>query len=212
MAFIHDICGAKCSEIDVMCVPIEGDGTPKEVILKRLGDDCFMGDKFIPNRSLMNLDQANNYEGSGLESLTIASFCLIGGVQKEVGILDAPKIKDYYYVNLMDLGKNNVLDVALGSTLYFGTQRTKMQGNWRKFKVAMPTQQVSPGLRMPGICVHGYGDPRVQNHLRLWKYLSMAKVGEINDHERRFSGLAITQSSDGLTVVPAGEDETLRFR
>jgi hypothetical protein len=47
-------------------------------------------------------------------------------VQKEVGILDAPKIKDYYYVNLMDLGKNNVLDVALGSTLYFGTQRTKM--------------------------------------------------------------------------------------
>jgi hypothetical protein len=63
-------------------------------------------------------------------------------VQKEVGILDAPKIKDYYYVNLMDLGKNNVLDVALGSTLYFGTQRTKMYGNWRKFKVTMPTQQV----------------------------------------------------------------------
>jgi hypothetical protein len=47
-------------------------------------------------------------------------------VQKEDGILDAPKLKDYYYVNLMGLGKNNVLDVALGSTLYFGTQRTKM--------------------------------------------------------------------------------------
>jgi hypothetical protein len=69
---------------------------------------------------------SKDHEGSGLESLTIASFCLIGGVQKEDGILDAPKLKDYYYVNLMDLGKNNVLDVALGSTLYFGTQRTKM--------------------------------------------------------------------------------------
>jgi cell division cycle protein 20 (cofactor of APC complex) len=39
-------------------------------------------------------------------------------MQKEVKVLDAPKIKDDYYVNLMDWGKNNVLAVALGSALY----------------------------------------------------------------------------------------------
>ncbi|KAJ6869405.1 cell division cycle 20.5 [Populus alba x Populus x berolinensis] len=56
---------------------------------------------------------------------------------------------------------------------------------------------------------HGYGNSGVQNHLCLWKYPSMTKVGEINRHGRRVINLS--QSPDGLTVVSAGGDETLRF-
>ncbi|XP_011040316.1 PREDICTED: cell division cycle 20.5, cofactor of APC complex-like [Populus euphratica] len=56
---------------------------------------------------------------------------------------------------------------------------------------------------------HGYGNSEVQNHLCLWKYPSMTKVGEINRHERRV--ISLSQSPDGLTVVSAGGDETLRF-
>ena len=41
-------------------------------------------------------------------------FCL----QRETRILDAPNIKNDYYLNVMDWGKNNILAIALGSELY----------------------------------------------------------------------------------------------
>ncbi|XP_021634183.1 cell division cycle 20.2, cofactor of APC complex [Manihot esculenta] len=56
---------------------------------------------------------------------------------------------------------------------------------------------------------HGYGVGELQNHLCLWKYPSLAKMGEIKGHSSRVLGLS--QSPDGLTVVSAGGDETLRF-
>lgn len=39
-------------------------------------------------------------------------------MQVEARILDAPNIRDDYYTNLMDWGKNNILAVALGSEMY----------------------------------------------------------------------------------------------
>ncbi|EEF51653.1 cell division cycle, putative [Ricinus communis] len=56
---------------------------------------------------------------------------------------------------------------------------------------------------------HGYSLGPLQNHLCLWKYPSLTKVGEIQRHSNRILGLS--QSPDGLTVVSAGADQTLRF-
>lgn len=39
-------------------------------------------------------------------------------LQKESRILDAPNLKDDFYMNIMDWGKNNILAVALGRVLY----------------------------------------------------------------------------------------------
>lgn len=39
-------------------------------------------------------------------------------MQGEARILDAPNIRNDYYVNIIDWGKNNVLAVALGPALY----------------------------------------------------------------------------------------------
>ncbi|KAG6747307.1 hypothetical protein POTOM_049705 [Populus tomentosa] len=371
----------------------------------------FPGDRFIPNRSLMNLDQAhclltnkikevhNPNFGKGYremlrQSLTLDSEgrpfrmlvfrgspksrrkrnyaidemrrdidaeVLSNGIKqhesrrlptKEVKVLDAPKIKDDFYVNLMDWGKNNVLAVALGSALYLwnaenqevkkllevqgdndyptsvawsekatslaiGCMKSKLQiwdpetskcirslGGHQSRIAAIawnghtlttgsrdrsiinhdvrvrnsPTSRIQAhteevcGLKWSSegnvlasggnesfiyiweaskmsssnflhrfnahnqaavkalawcpyqfnICGlewnrhhkeilsgHGYGNSGVQNHLCLWKYPSMTKVGEINRHGRRVINLS--QSPDGLTVVSAGGDETLRF-
>lgn len=56
---------------------------------------------------------------------------------------------------------------------------------------------------------HGYGTDSTQNKLCLWRYPSMCKVREFGHHKSRI--INICQSADGLTVVSAGADETLRF-
>lgn len=39
-------------------------------------------------------------------------------MQKEVRILDAPNLKNDFYMNIIDWGRNNTLAVALGSELF----------------------------------------------------------------------------------------------
>ncbi|KAF7822428.1 cell division cycle 20.2, cofactor of APC complex-like [Senna tora] len=56
---------------------------------------------------------------------------------------------------------------------------------------------------------HGFSTSTCQNQLCLWKYPSMTNVGCLNRHASRI--LHLSQSPDGLTVVSAGADETLRF-
>ncbi|XP_050221666.1 cell division cycle 20.3, cofactor of APC complex-like [Mercurialis annua] len=56
---------------------------------------------------------------------------------------------------------------------------------------------------------HGYSLGGLQDSLCLWKYPGLSKVGEIHGHSNRVVGLS--QSPDGLTVVSAGADQTLRF-
>uniref|UniRef100_I2CPS9 Cell division cycle 20, cofactor of APC complex n=1 Tax=Nannochloropsis gaditana (strain CCMP526) TaxID=1093141 RepID=I2CPS9_NANGC len=52
---------------------------------------------------------------------------------------------------------------------------------------------------------HGFSE----NQLCLWKYPSMAKIKELKGHTARV--LHLDQSPDGMTVVSAAADETLRF-
>ncbi|XP_044493642.1 cell division cycle 20.3, cofactor of APC complex-like [Mangifera indica] len=60
---------------------------------------------------------------------------------------------------------------------------------------------------------HGFSSRRNENRLCLWKYPSMTKVGELKPETPRVNSrvLELSQSPDGLTVVSAGADETLRF-
>lgn len=58
-------------------------------------------------------------------TLVIQSFELFELMQREDRALDAPNIKDDYYVNLMDWGKNNVLAVALDSAVYLWNAENK---------------------------------------------------------------------------------------
>lgn len=57
---------------------------------------------------------------------------------------------------------------------------------------------------------HGFStnDDR-KNTLSLWRYPSMVKAGELSSHSSRV--LQLAQNPDGLTLVSAGGDETLRF-
>ncbi|RDX71030.1 Cell division cycle 20.1, cofactor of APC complex, partial [Mucuna pruriens] len=56
---------------------------------------------------------------------------------------------------------------------------------------------------------HGFSTNVHHNQLSLWRYPSMTKVGGLDRHASRV--LHLCQSPDGLTVVSAGADETLRF-
>ncbi|XP_057428442.1 cell division cycle 20.2, cofactor of APC complex-like [Lotus japonicus] len=56
---------------------------------------------------------------------------------------------------------------------------------------------------------HGFSTSTSHNELCLWRYPTMNKVGGLDPHASRV--LHLSQSPDGLTVVSAGADETLRF-
>ncbi|KAM5556965.1 cell division cycle 20.5, cofactor of APC complex-like [Rosa sericea] len=57
---------------------------------------------------------------------------------------------------------------------------------------------------------HGYSPSElIKNQLCLWRYPSMEKVGNLKRHTSRV--LQLSQSPDGLTVVSAVADGTLRF-
>nr|GEY51056.1 cell division cycle 20.2, cofactor of APC complex-like [Tanacetum cinerariifolium] len=56
---------------------------------------------------------------------------------------------------------------------------------------------------------HGLSPNVDRNDLSLWKYPSMVKVGDIKGHAARV--LQLSQSPDGLILVSAGADETIRF-
>ncbi|EXC21080.1 Anaphase-promoting complex subunit cdc20 [Morus notabilis] len=56
---------------------------------------------------------------------------------------------------------------------------------------------------------HGFSSGERPNQLCLWRYPSMAKVGDLKRHSSRV--LHLSQSPDGLTVASAGADETLRL-
>ena len=43
-------------------------------------------------------------------------------MQKEARILDAPNLRNDYYSNMMDWGRNNILAIALGLELYLWKQ------------------------------------------------------------------------------------------
>ncbi|KAF3630912.1 putative ATP synthase subunit delta', mitochondrial-like [Capsicum annuum] len=58
---------------------------------------------------------------------------------------------------------------------------------------------------------HGFGRGESHCQLCLWSYPSMARIGEPLRHTSSSRILHLSQSPDGLTVVSAGADETLRF-
>eukprot|EP00850_Spirogloea_muscicola_P012302 SM000079S22420 [mRNA] locus=s79:111299:113567:+ [translate_table: standard] len=81
-----------------------------------------------------------------------------------------------------------------------------------------PAWHLTVGLRRAQVCSllwsqhereilssHGFS----QNQLCLWRYPSMTKAAELTGHTARVLHLA--QSPDGLTVLSAAADETLRF-
>lgn len=61
------------------------------------------------------------------------------------------------------------------------------------------------------VSAHGYSihNASKNNNLSLWKYPSMVKVGDLTSHSARV--LQLAQNPDGLTLVSAGADETLRL-
>lgn len=46
-------------------------------------------------------------------------------MQSEASVLDAPNIRDDYYSNIMDWGKNNLLAVALGSEIHLWNAKNR---------------------------------------------------------------------------------------
>ncbi|CAI9774961.1 unnamed protein product [Fraxinus pennsylvanica] len=72
----------------------------------------FPGDRFIPDRSLMDLDQAHSLLTTPTQKPSKPKF------KRESCISDAPNIVNHFYLNIMDWGKANFLAIALGSKLY----------------------------------------------------------------------------------------------
>ncbi|KAK3005099.1 hypothetical protein RJ639_016516 [Escallonia herrerae] len=69
------------------------------------------------------LDNCNNTKPQRclpehLKSTDLVCARALVWAQRETRILNAPRLKDNFYMNIMDWGKNNILAIALGTMLY----------------------------------------------------------------------------------------------
>ena len=100
-------------------------------------------------------------------------------------ILDAPEMLDDYYLNLLDWGKNNVLSIALGSSIYLwnasdGSIQELMQTPGDTHVTSLNWMQEGNYLAV------GTSDHKVQ----LWDADKLKQVRSMNGHRARVSSLA----------------------
>ncbi|RQM31023.1 hypothetical protein B5M09_008684, partial [Aphanomyces astaci] len=148
-------------------------------------------------------------------------------------ILDAPNLRDDYYLNLLAWSNSNLLAIALDTVVYVYnvdsggvTAVRAIQGGreyvtsvaWLSDRLlAVGTSNAHIQLWDTGaaklwspiqkelLSSHGYS----QNELCLWAYPRMNRIKEFTGHTARVLHMAL--SPDGASVVSAAADETLRF-
>mgnify|MGYP002832786725 CR=1 FL=1 len=100
-------------------------------------------------------------------------------------ILDAPELLDDYYLNLLDWGRNNVLSVALGGSIYLwnasdGSIQELMQAPGETHVTSVSWMQEGNYLAV------GTSDHKVQ----LWDADKLKQVRSMDGHRARVSSLA----------------------
>ncbi|KAF5732262.1 cell division cycle 20.5 cofactor of APC complex-like isoform X1 [Tripterygium wilfordii] len=219
----------------------------------------FPGDRFIPNRSLMDLDQARTLltirgkegynpnftesyrqklqdnlaldsEGKPFRMLvfrgspksTRKSIRLIDEMRKseeegfntfikqsqarclpkrESRILDAPKLRNDFYLNVVDWGKNNVLAVALGSELFLWNSESSsvhkllQAGNRNDYPTSVAW---SVDARILAV---GY----MQSKLELWDVETSKLTSTLDGHKHKVT--ALTWNDRALTS--GGQDKDI---
>ncbi|KAL9420529.1 hypothetical protein AB3S75_038159 [Citrus x aurantiifolia] len=227
-------------------------------------DFDFQGDRFIPNRSLMNLDQAHGlltnttkefrnpnfndaYRQKVAENLNLdsegkpfrmlvfrgspksrrKSYRLIDELRredaealrnsteqiqcrrllpkKEARILDAPNLRNDYYSNMMDWGRNNILAIALGLELYLWKQENgevqkllKVSGE-DDFPTSISWSQDAKTLAV------GY----MASKLQLWDAETSKLIRNLEGHDKRvataswnhWNGHILTSGSQDKSII-----------
>ncbi|KDP22501.1 hypothetical protein JCGZ_26332 [Jatropha curcas] len=220
----------------------------------------FPGDRFIPNRSLMNLDQAHSlltnrtkelpnskfsesYRQKLIESLNLdtegrpfrmlvfrgspkSSKRCINHIdemraeaeealrnstkkyecrrqlpKKEARVLDAPQIKNDYYLNMIDWGKNNILAVALGQTLYLWNSENKNIVNLLEvqddndYPSSVAWSENSRSLAVGYMC----------SKLQIWDTETSKCICYLEGHKGRVAAL----SWNGHTLTSGSQDKSI---
>ncbi|GMP23773.1 hypothetical protein CsSME_00001250 [Camellia sinensis var. sinensis] len=220
----------------------------------------FPGDRFIPNRSLMDLDQAHTLltswtketsnskfnheyrqkveenlnldsEGRPFKMLVFRgspkssrkSLRLVDEMRrseeeafnhtnntkqyrnfpkKEARILDAPRLKDDYYLNIMDWGKNNILAIALGSEVYMwnaensNTQKLFQVDRGNDYPSSVAWSDDAKAVAVGHMC----------SEIHLWDAEALKPVRILEGHQKKVGTLAwnghiLTSGSQDRSII-----------
>jgi cell division cycle 20, cofactor of APC complex len=122
-------------------------------------------------------------------------------LQKESRVLDAPKIKNDYYTNLVDWGKNSILAVALGPEIYFWNSVTtdvsrlfKVNGNNYPTSVSWSedAKYVATGF--------------VHSQLQIWDAETSKLVRNLEGHTQRIATLSW---NNNCILTSGGHDKSI---
>nr|CAN72563.1 hypothetical protein VITISV_011377 [Vitis vinifera] len=222
----------------------------------------FPGDRFIPNRSLMDLDQAHTLltsrtrevcnstfgdeyrrkleenlffdsegrpfrmlvfrgspksskksirfldemqqqdEAEALHNKNIKQFQYRHLPKKESRVLDAPRINDDYYLNIMDWGKRNILAIALGSDLYLWNAET---GHSQKLMQVDDQEDYPTSIAW---CEDGrrVAVGHLSSKLQLWDAETFKLIRSLEGHDDRvgiaaWNGQILTSGSRDKSII-----------
>lgn len=100
-------------------------------------------------------------------------------------ILDAPSVKDDFYLNLMDWGPNNVLAVALGNVIFLWNAET---AEIKELAELAEGNEYITSVRWIDSANLAFGDSR--NRVQIWDVESGENLRKIRGHAARVSSLA----------------------
>lgn len=118
----------------------------------------------------------------------------------ELRILDAPNMKNDFYMNIMDWGKNNVLAVALGRDLYLWNSET---GNVQKLLHVDETDYPTSVAWSPEAKYLAVGYKR--SKLQLWDAEASKLVRSLEGHNLRVA----TITWNGHTLTSGSRDRSI---
>ncbi|CAI8584009.1 unnamed protein product [Vicia faba] len=160
----------------------------------------FRGSPKSSQKSIRHIDQMREQDAEALQNNGNQRICR-RLPKKESRVLDAPKIKNDYYTNTMDWGKNNILAVALGTELYFWNSVTTDVS--LLFKATGNNYPTSVSWSEDGKYVAtGF----VHSQLQVWDAETSKPIRSLEGHSERIATLAwnnhiLTSGSHDKTII-----------
>ncbi|KAM7272478.1 hypothetical protein ACFE04_027141 [Oxalis oulophora] len=186
-------------------------------------DKCIINHDVRASNSIISRLKAHREEICGLKWSNERNVLASGGNDNMIFIWDAFNMKSSNYLHRFSNHKGAVKALAW-SPYQFNVLASGggiQDGSIKIWNIqkGLCIDSLDTGAQICGLewnrhhkellSAHGYGSKERKNQLCLWKYPSMTKLAEIKRHESRV--LHTCQSPDGLTVLSAGQDETIRF-
>lgn len=184
-----------------------GSGDSESTCSPRSSTSAGMTSPYVPRASHHSLQQLGRLHSPLAEPTAAAAARRRHIPSAPTRILDAPELRDDYYLNLVSWGDNNVLAVALDQVVYLYNTASgaiqEVRACTARNDYVTSVAWVSEAGGAERLAVGTFGA-----ELQVWDTLTTTKVRTLRGHRERIGALAWSGSSSSGGVLASGSRDT----